>query len=158
MPINYADIAILIILAFFVFKGLKNGFLQEFSMLFGILLGFFLAKQYASHLTQYFTFNMSENSLYFLSFAAIVLGTLILSTLLARMLAALLNLAFIGFIDHALGAVFGAIKGIILVCIIIYLLKLFIELPLLDESLFMPYYEQILDITNTYISNNPIQL
>lgn len=155
MTINYADIAIVVILVFFAFKGLKNGFLQEFAVLFGVFLGFFLAKQYASDVVPYIALNLSDNLLYCISYGIIVIATLIVASMLARLVSSLLDLAFLGFVDHVLGAVFGALKGIVVVCLIIYVVQIFFNFPLLKSSAFLPYYDKLMDVAETFLTNNP---
>lgn len=155
MSFNYVDIAIIVILAFFAFKGLKNGFLQEFAVLLGIFVGFFLAKQYAGDLLPYIKFNIDENVLYCLAFGVIVIVTLIIASLVARLLSSLLDLAFLGFLDHALGALFGVFKGLVVICLLMYVVQLFLDLPMIKSAAFYPYYHKLLDIAQTFFNNNP---
>lgn len=149
------DIIILLILVFFVFRGLRNGFLKEVLVLVGLFVGFFLAKHYASDFTPYMNFNIGDNVKYALAYGSIVIVTLIVASLLAHFLSAVLKFASLGFLDHILGGLFGALKGIIIVCFLIFVIQMFFDLSLLKDSICLPYYEKLMDIAKTYLSQNP---
>ena len=156
MPINYVDISILIILLFFVYRGVSNGFLQELSSIVGIIGGFFLAEMYAMELAIYINDYIPRSISYLVAYIVIVLLCLVVASLIARLLRSFLNLIFIGWIDHVLGAFFGLAKGILLTGFLIYIVTAvsFINNPLLQESLFLPYYDPIVEQLSSFLKNS----
>ena len=156
MPVLYADIAIAIILLFFLYRGFSNGFIQEASAIVGMLGGFFLAKMYAPDLAVYFTTYLSAPTAYLAAFLAIVTLFLILASIVARILGSLLKTTLATWVDHTLGSLLGITKGILLTSILIYIVTYISPQAtlLMQTSIFAPYYDIVLGFLSNFLETN----
>jgi membrane protein required for colicin V production len=121
------DLAILIILSFFIYRGYKTGFITQFSQAFGTLIGLIVAIRYMSNLAIpiYGQINVSPTIVMILSFivifTAVVLGFNYLSKKFIK--AAKVSIV-LGSIDRVAGIAFGLLKGAIFVSLICVLVSL----------------------------------
>lgn len=120
------DIVIIIVLTFFMYRGHKNGFLNEFTGAFGTILALILAIRYMSNLAIaiYNAVNISPVIATVLSFAAIFcavfFGFHYLSTRFIKAVKVSLTL---GSIDRIAGIASGLVKGSIIVSLFTVLLS-----------------------------------
>jgi membrane protein required for colicin V production len=121
------DLAILIILSFFIYRGYKTGFITQFSQAFGTLIGLIVAIRYMSNLAIpiYGQINVSPTIVMILSFilifTAVVLGFNYLSK---KFIKAVKVSIVLGSIDRVAGIAFGLLKGAIFVSLICVLVSL----------------------------------
>ncbi|MFO7814784.1 MAG: CvpA family protein [Halanaerobiales bacterium] len=153
--ITVIDILISLILLFFIFEGYKKGFVKQTATVFGILISLFLAiTRYAEF--QYFLepyLNVSETFLQFISFAVIFIGVNIVIQILSNVLEKMTDNAFIQPFNQVGGALFGLIKGGVLVYFLILILS---EIPYqsLTESLEQSMFaNRFLELT-PYVKEN----
>ncbi len=151
MPVNYIDIIISVILLFFLYRGVINGFLREVSALVGVIGGIFLAKTYAAHLSQHLVAYTSASASYLIAFILIIILSMLVASLIARIISSFLKVLFASWIDHLLGALFGIAKGILIVTTLIYATFYVFpnDAPLLQNSIFLPYYNTIIEFATT---------
>lgn len=156
MPINYVDIAIAIALLCFIYRGFTNGFLREFSAIIGVVGGFFLAGIYALNLAVYLNAYISSPVAYPIAFIAIIVLTMLAVSVLTRIINSLLRITFAGWIDHLLGAFLGLTNGIILTCVVIYVVTSLASdsITLLQDSIFLPYYDLIMEFIGNFLRTN----
>lgn len=112
------DLAIIIILAFFIYKGYKNGFTTEFMRAFGTIVSFIVAIRYMSNLSQmiYGALEMSPTLIAIFSFIVIFTSlVLAFKFITTKFLAAIKFSITLGGIDRLAGVAMGLIKGAILV-------------------------------------------
>lgn len=121
------DLAIIIILSFFIYRGYKSGFITQFSQTFATIVGLVLAVRYMSDLAIpiYGAINISPTFImifcFVLIFTSVVLGFNYLSK---KFLKALKFSITLGSIDRVAGVAFGLVKGSIFVSLICALLTL----------------------------------
>ena len=121
------DLAIIIILSFFIYRGYKTGFITQFSQAFGTLIGLIVAIRYMSNLAIpiYGQINVSPTIVMILSFivifTAVVLGFNYLSK---KFIKAVKVSIVLGSIDRVAGIAFGLLKGAIFVSLICVLVSL----------------------------------
>lgn len=121
------DLAIIIILSFFIYRGYKSGFITQFSQTFGTMIGLVLAIRYMSDLAIpiYGATNISPTFVmilcFILIFTSIVLGFNFLSK---KFLKAVKFSMALGGMDRVAGVAFGLVKGSIFVSLICALLTL----------------------------------
>lgn len=153
--ITVIDILISIILLYFIFEGYKKGFVKQTATIVGILVSLYLA------ITRYADFqpvikpylNVSDTFLQFISFALIFIGVNIIIQILSNVFEKMTNNAFIKPVNQVGGALFGLIKGGVLVYFLLLILS---EIPYqsltdtLDQSFFA---NQFLDLT-PYVKEN----
>src|SRR6056297_2942054 len=134
--ITVIDIIISIILLYFIFEGYKKGFVKQTATFIGILVSLYLAITKYPDLQYYLRpyLDVSETFLQFISFALIFIGVNIVIQIFCNVLEKMTDNALIKPINQVGGALFGLIKGGILVYFIVLILS---EIPYqsLAESL-----------------------
>lgn len=121
------DVAIIIVLSFFIYKGYKNGFITEFMRIFGTTVGLVVAIRYMSDLAIpiYGAVNISPIFItifcFVLIFTIIVLAFRFLST---KFLKAAKFSITLGSLDRVAGIALGLAKGAIVVSLCTVLLSL----------------------------------
>lgn len=118
---NALDITLLILCAFGFYKGFKNGILIEITTLIALVLGFYGAQHFASF-TAFFlkdTLDWHPQNMYLISiiftFILIVVGVYMLGKVLTQVA----SMVLLGGINKILGGVFGGIKVIVLLSMLI---------------------------------------
>jgi len=115
------DWIFLAILTISMFIGMVRGLVKEVVSLVGLVLAFILAKDYATDIGQWFDF-LLETPLarYASGFALIFFGVLLISALIRWILAKIIQLSALTFMDHFLGAMFGFLRGLVLLLVITF--------------------------------------
>ena len=95
--------------------GLWRGLVREVLSLAGWVLSFWLGQRYASQAGQWLPLNESNEALRQLAgFVLVFVLVLVASAILANLLKKLASVAGLGPLDRALGALFGALRGLLL--------------------------------------------
>ncbi|HHL57667.1 MAG: hypothetical protein DRI88_04155 [Bacteroidetes bacterium] len=127
MSINLLDIIILIPLLLFTWQGYRKGFIIEVATLAALLLGVYFALYFsdyaASLLTDYFT--IDEKYLAALSFIVTFIVVVVAVIVIGKIVQKFVNLLLIGFLNKAAGAIFGLLKGALLVSILLVAINYF---------------------------------
>jgi membrane protein required for colicin V production len=123
---NVVDIAILLILAIFLVKGVVRGLLKELCSLVGLLGGAVLAFSYHASLA-----DLLVESLRFpptiavvAAFLALFLTTILFFAVLGHLLSKFVNLLFLGGLNRLAGAFFGLVQGVVLLAVVLFALSL----------------------------------
>lgn len=88
----------------------------------GWIAAFVVAKTYTSEMLPMMPQTIPTESLRVLAaFLVLFLATLLVATLLAIALSAILKKIGLGWLNRLLGAVFGIVRGLLIVCIIVFL-------------------------------------
>lgn len=158
MSVNYIDIVISIIFLFFIYRGFTNGFVQELAAIFGLLGGFLLARSYAPDLAVYISDYTSNATAHLLAFILIILSTVFTVNLIARLISSFLKVVLLGWLNHLLGAFLGLAKGILLTCALIFVITPISSShsPFLQESMFLPYYDIIIEYLAPFLETHSI--
>lgn len=115
---NGFDYVLLIIMALSAIAGLMRGFLHEVLSLLSWLAAFFVALYFAESLSGVLENQFANGTLRFgISFGALFIATLILSSFLIYLISKLISSAGLGGTDRILGFVFGGLRGAI-ICIV----------------------------------------
>jgi len=143
---NALDIAIMVILGFTLIRGIFTGLLQSVSGLIGSIAGFYTAYNYSSivgeFLKQWITPGLT---LTMISFFSVFVAVLLIVTLTGHLLKFLLKITFLGWVDKTAGAVFGLIKGSIIISILLIITPNFIpkNSHILKQSQLAPYFSTL---------------
>jgi len=131
---NLFDIAILLLLAGFILKGLWRGLLRELCSLCGLFGGVFLAVRYHAPLAELLMESVSWPSqlCVVIAFAVLLLLTVIFFGLLGFVLSRFVKLLFLGGFNRVAGALFGLIQGGLLLTLVLYGLSVSSLLPSLN--------------------------
>ncbi len=137
------DIGILVITLWLGYKGFTKGIIIELASLVALALGVYGAIHFSKLLTPYIIgFGISEKYTPILSFAATFILILLVIHLLAKLITKLIDALSLSFLNKIGGALFGALKGL-LICtvIILYVNKIdqrisFLSSEMKEESIF----------------------
>ncbi|MFH2218041.1 MAG: CvpA family protein [Pseudomonadota bacterium] len=139
---NAFDIFVIIVLGFCIIRGVFRGLIKEISSIIGVLGGFYAAYTYYAFTAKLLSRWMSNTAyLNILGFMIIFFGVIIIVSILGVIIKYLLNIAFLGWVDRICGAGFGAIKGILIVSVILIALTTFLPkgAPVIKNSLLAPH-------------------
>lgn len=140
MAINYFDIFVIIVLAFFFIKGAYSGFFEEISGLVAIVLSIFVLRTYGQNVAGFIGQYSSSSLNYPIAIVVIVVGTFLAVALVAKLLGKIMQVTFTGWINRIVGAMFGLVKGLFLVGIVAFVLSWFLkDDPLVNSSKTIPY-------------------
>jgi len=135
---NYLDIAILVIIAGFLLKGVFRGLLREVCSLLGLLVGGFLAFRYQGPLGEVImdASGWPGQLSLVLAFLALFLSSVVFFGLLGYLLSRFVKLVFLGGMNRVAGAIFGIIQGVLLLAIVLFAVSLR-PLPKTIEPVFL---------------------
>jgi membrane protein required for colicin V production len=123
------DYAVLGIVGLSVLLSMLRGFVRETLALASWVIAFIVARLYAVELIPILPQVIPNESLKTLAaFLIVFLLTLLFCSLLAIAISQLFRKAGLGFVDRGLGAIFGALRGVLAVCLLV-LLAGFTALP-----------------------------
>lgn len=114
---NLLDLLIVLPIAFFAYRGFKNGLIREVLSIVGIVLSVFLTFRYMDEAGTYIQPYIENNAAYvpFIAAFIILIGTLVAVNIVAVLARKLLETIQLNFINRATGLAFGALKcGIII--------------------------------------------
>lgn len=136
------DWIVIAILVLSMIVAAAQGFLREVISFFGLILGLWLAlwnyHVVATHVARVIH---SEHVADALAFLLIALGVMIIVGLLGRLISRLARVAGLGGLDSLLGAVFGILRGYVLIVIAIVAMAAFIpQNTWMNGSRFAPYF------------------
>lgn len=143
---NAFDIFIVIIMLYCVIRGIFRGLIKELSAIIGVLGGFYAAYTYYTYISMFLS-RWISNTAYqnILGFLILFFGVFIIVSILGVIIKYLLNIAFLGWVDRICGAGFGAIKGTLIVSVILIALTTFLPkgAPVIKNSLLAPHIMMI---------------
>ena len=120
------DIGILIIAAYFGFRGFQRGLIEELGRLVGLILAVVLANQLAplgADLLPAFVKHVALRKV--VAFLVIFVLTLAGMGLVTRLLRSLMELVLLGWLDKAGGIAFGVVKSVLIMGVLIYAVENF---------------------------------
>jgi membrane protein required for colicin V production len=116
------DYAVLAIVGVSVLLSIMRGFVKEVLALISWVVAFIVARLYALELVPLLPEAIPSEELRILAaFLIVFLTTLLLCSLLAIALSLIFKKVGLGWIDRGLGAVFGVLRGVLVVCILVLL-------------------------------------
>ena len=145
LNMNYLDIALVVVLALFALRGSFRGLIDELSGLVGLLFAFMLAgnlyPQFGKWLLRYVN---GPEFIDALAYSIILCSGLVIALLVAQALKKLFNAAQLGWANHLLGFVIGAVKGVIVCAFMVSLFITFIgKAPFIQTSQIVPYINEV---------------
>ncbi|MDE5832018.1 MAG: CvpA family protein [Desulfovibrio sp.] len=140
------DLAILLTLAFFAIRGVRNGFIEEIAGIVAIFAAFWAAKVWNADLAPYLSF-ISDPGLRPLAASVLLfIAVMIAVGILARILKKIAAFSFIGWLDKLGGFLLGLTKGALLwALIVIALQKIMPDAEFLRDSRVVPYFSTLID-------------
>ncbi|MFH7011815.1 CvpA family protein [Flavobacterium sp. FlaQc-52] len=141
---SFLDIILGALLAFSLYKGIKNGLFVEIASFISLLLGIYLAMKFSSLMRDMIAKHVSWNptniqvTAFILTFILVVVGVY----LLAKFLTGIADFAQLGLVNKLGGGFFRILKTILIVSIVIALFEkvnfnnTFAKKETLDQSIF----------------------
>lgn len=155
MNINFLDVIILCILAFFSIRGLMHGFVDEIIGLIAIFGGLYLANNFYADLAIYIDFIQEPLWKNLAAYIIIVVAVIIVMKIVHSLLQKIMNFSFVGWIDSIGGLIIGGIKGLLLCAIMLILIDTFSpSVEMIEQSYLVPYLDEVLSFANDYIPLN----
>ncbi|KAF2514577.1 CvpA family protein [Flavobacterium foetidum] len=122
---SFFDIIVAALLAFSLYKGIKNGLFVEVASFISLLLGIYIAIKFSSFMTEMISKHVSWNPVniqitaFILTFILVVIGVY----LLAKMLTGIADFAMLGWLNSLGGGFFRVLKTILILSIFIALFE-----------------------------------
>ena len=125
---NYIDLFISSFLLYGLIRGLFKGFISEIASVIGLVLGIYLATRYNSDLSNYLIskqfLSWEEGYIIILSNIIIFILTLLIVSVLGKVATKLAKLVALGLFNKILGGIFGLLKNILILIIVIFIFNL----------------------------------
>lgn len=116
------DYAVLAIIGLSVIVSVMRGIVREVLAIAGWLAAFYVGKTYTYQLLPMMPMDIPTESLRVLAaFLILFLATLLIASLLGIALSALFKKVGLGWLNGLLGALFGFARGVLIVCVIVFL-------------------------------------
>jgi membrane protein required for colicin V production len=154
---NILDIIFVVILAYCIIRGVFRGLLKELSSIIGVFGGFYAAYTYYAVAARPLSKWISHTGyLNLVSFIIIFCIVFLVISILGVVINYLLKLAFLGWFDRLAGALFGAVKGILIVSVLLIALTAFLPKgsPFIKDSLLSPHITFISEKMVKVVSKN----
>jgi membrane protein required for colicin V production len=122
---NLLDFIILLPVIWLIIRGFQKGLILELASLIGIILGIIAAYYFANNVQNLIKeyFSVKEQTSRIIAYIAIFLTVMIIVYLIGKMLEGLIDVVAMGWLNKLLGAIVGLAKGIVVVCIILYIFE-----------------------------------
>jgi len=154
------DLVIVAIFIFFVARGIWVGLLGQVTVIVALYVGYLVAGQYHDKLFPFLR-GVSENPqiIFLLAYAILFACTYVLIMLVGKALTGVVQLTIAGWFDKLLGAVFGAVKGLIITVVLHMLLTTFLaqDTPMLRQCRFCPYLAEALTMSQQLIKDDKVR-
>jgi membrane protein required for colicin V production len=145
---NWVDWGIVGVVGLSVFLSLWRGFTREALSLVGWIAGFVLASRYSGWAAEYLEQWISGDLVrQVVAFVLILAACLIVTSLLARLLASLIEAVGLSVFDRLLGSAFGFVRGVVILLIVSYAIKLLVPQAedAMQQSVLMPHVDTLLN-------------
>ncbi|MEK9939963.1 MAG: CvpA family protein [Methylotenera sp.] len=116
------DYTVLAILGLSIIFSVMRGLVKEVLSILAWFVAFYVGRTYTDQMLPLMPTDIPSESLRTLAaFLVLFLATLLLATLLAIAISAIFKKIGLGWLNRLLGAVFGAFRGVLVVCILVLL-------------------------------------
>ena len=117
----WIDYALIIIIVLSALYGFYRGIIKEILSLVGWVFSYWVALKYSHNLTGLFEGLISnEGLLYGITFAAILIITLIVCTIVSYVVGRFIKFSGMGFVDRGIGSLFGVVRGLVIVTAMVF--------------------------------------
>ncbi len=154
------DFVIIALLLFFTLRGLWVGFLRQITTLVALLVGYVIAGQYHA---KFFPFlrEVIENptAVFWSSYFLLFVITYVVTMLLGKVLARVIELTVAGWFDKLLGGVLGIVKAGVLIVLLSMILSgvLAPENTMLRDCQLHPYLNQATEYFRSLIKDEGLR-
>ena len=151
-PFDYFILTVLIVSSIY---GVYRGLIKEILSLIGLVLSFYLASNFDNLLANLVPIENKSDFLIISAFILIFVSTLILTSLLIKIISKVLKFAGLTILNRFFGFIFGMARGLVVILVILYLNQLIPFINLIDpaESTLIPLLDPIFSIVLEYLPN-----
>ena len=151
-PFDYFILTVLIVSSIY---GVYRGLIKEILSLAGLVLSFYLASNFDNSLANLVPIENKSDFLIISAFILIFVSTLILTSLLIKIISKVLKFAGLSILNRFFGFIFGMARGLVVILVILYLNQLIPFINLIDpaESTLIPFLDPIFSIVLEYLPN-----
>lgn len=120
--VNLLDIILGLLLAYGLYKGLKNGLFVEIASLAAVIIGLYGAIQFSYLTGSYLSQNMDwdENYIKLTAFIITFLAIVILVNMAGKILTKIADFAMLGLLNKLAGGLFGVLKTAVILGTLLY--------------------------------------
>jgi len=124
---NLLDTVFAVILGYCLIRGVFRGLIKELSSIVGVMGGFYAAYSYYPHLAKYLA-NWVSNTGYqrIISFLMIFILVFLVVSFVGMVIKYLMNITYLGWTDRVCGLIFGSLKGILILSVLLLVLTTFL--------------------------------
>lgn len=116
------DYAVLAIIGLSIIFSVMRGMVREVIAILGWVAAFYVGRTYTDQLLPMMPADIPTESLRVLAaFLVLFLATLLLASLLGIALSAIIKKIGLGWLNRLLGAMFGVLRGVLIVCVVVFL-------------------------------------
>jgi membrane protein required for colicin V production len=125
--VNLLDYILAVILGYCLIRGIFRGLVKELAALIGVLGGFYFAFNYYPQMTKTLE-RWITTAAYaqIVSFLILFFGVYLVVSIAGVIIKYLMNIAWLGWTDRLTGALFGAVKGVLIISVIVAILTTFL--------------------------------
>lgn len=127
MNFNILDIIFLVPLLLFAYNGFKKGIIVEITSLAALILGMYFAFYFSGFAADILKkwFSIDEGYLAAIAFMVTLLVVVIVVISVGKIVQKFVDILLLGFFDKLAGAVFGLLKGALVLSILIFIINYF---------------------------------
>ncbi len=143
---NILDILIAVIVGYCLIRGIFRGIIKEVTSIFGVFIGFFVAYNYYPVVAHFLSrLIANESYLNIISFFSVFTVLFLAVGFVGVILKRLFRAVALGWADRILGAIFGLVKAILIISVLLVPLMTFLpqKSPVMKDSLLAPYFSII---------------
>lgn len=124
---NFIDIILILPIIWFAYAGFKRGLIIELASLLALILGIYAALHFSDFVEEILqnVINMGPRYREIVAFIITFLVVIVVVHLIGKILEKIINLIFLGFLNKMAGGLFGILKGVVILSIILVIINQF---------------------------------
>lgn len=162
MTISLLDIILLVPLLLFAWNGYKKGFIVELASLAALVLGLYIAFFFSDFAAEMLNdlFDMDQKYVAVFAFLITFIVVIFLVLTIGKIVQKFIDILLLGFLNKFAGAVFGFLKGALLLSILIFVINYFnfgnslFKEESRQESIFFEPIESIAPALYSWLNSN----
>ena len=121
---SVVDLLIAVLLLFFIYKGMRNGFMKEIGKILALIAGFMCANQFAGFVNEnIFNWIVDDTARSITSYLVLFFAAALIVSLVVRTLQKLFEFMLLGWLNKILGTLLGFLKGFLIIALVIFVLE-----------------------------------